>query len=209
METLDLDAFERSPLKTEPFRYIVVPGFIKAEALREINRDYPKITAAGNFPPQQLEYGPAFQTLLDELNSEELKRRYAEKFGVDLTPYPLQMTVRKYSEPSDGNVHNDSKHKILTSLIYFNETWPHAGGKLRLLYSAWNIERYAEEIEPVGGILLAFQRNNRSFHGYKRMEGERRSLQMYWVSPKRRSPAQRKRARIAKILAHVVKLRPR
>lgn len=209
METIDIEAFERAAVRSEPCDFIVVPGFIKTEALEAINRDYPKIDAPGNFAPEQLEYGPSFQTLLDELNSPQLKQRYNEKFGLDLSPYPLQMTIRKYSEASDGNVHNDSKSKIITSLIYFNEEWPHEGGKLRLLRSSWNIDNYVAEVEPVRGTLIAFRRNERSFHGFKKMEGERRSLQMYWVKPKRASGGDDKHVGIKKWVKRIMKHRPR
>ena len=209
MKTIDLEAFERSVLKRDPCDYIMVPGFIKADALQAINRDYPEIGTPGNFPPDQLEYGPAFRTLLDELNSEILRQRYCEKFGLDLSGYPLQITVRKFSAATDGNVHNDSRNKIITTLIYFNREWHHEGGKLRLLHSSWNIENYAEEIEPVGGTLVAFRRNERSFHGFKAMEGERRSLQMYWVKPERLAPGARKPVGIKKVIKRMLKRRPR
>jgi len=209
VDIFDLEAFDRAPLQRDPCDFIVVPGFVKAEALDAINRDYPDITTPGNFAPETLGYGPAFGAMIDALNSPELKQRYSEKFGLDLDDYLLQMTVRKYSELSDGNIHNDSKLKIITSLIYFNEEWPHQGGRLRLLNSSWNIEDYAAEVTPERGTLIAFRRNERSFHGFKKMEGERRSLQMYWVKRKRASSAGQKRVGIKKMIKRVLKLRPR
>jgi len=209
VEIIDIEAFERAAVRSEPCDFIVVPGFIKSEALEAVNRDYPKIDGPGNFDPDQLVYGSAFQRLLEELNSPALKKRYSEKFDLDLTPYPLQMTIRKYSDLTDGNVHNDSKSKIITTLIYFNEEWPHEGGKLRLLHSSWNIDNYAAEVEPVRGTLIAFRRNECSFHGFRKMEGERRSLQMYWVKPKRASAGGNQGVGIKKLVKRIMKHRPR
>ena len=44
---LDLDAFRAVPLASEPFQYVVVPGFVRPEACAEINRDYPRIAESG------------------------------------------------------------------------------------------------------------------------------------------------------------------
>ena len=43
-----------------------------------------------------------------------MREKVAAKFAIDLEEHPLQITVRKYSEASDGNVHNDSKMKVVT-----------------------------------------------------------------------------------------------
>lgn len=185
MSVLDFAAFERAPLRHDPCDFIIVPGLVSGEALAAVNRDYPEIAEPGNFDPEGLRYGPAFAQLLAELNSPELRQLYEAKFGFDLEDFPLQLTVRKYSEASDGNIHNDSQTKKLTTLIYLNEEWPHECGKLRLLRSPKDIEDYAAEVEPQGGTLLAFRRSERSFHGFKPVAAERRSIQMYWVKPKR------------------------
>ena len=66
-------------------------------------------------------------------------------------------------------------------LVYFNEDWPHEGGRLRMLRSATDIEGYAAEIEPMGGTLLAFRRSDHSFHGHKQFVGKRRMLQLSYV----------------------------
>lgn len=103
------------------------------------------------------------------------------KFGVSLDNTTKTVTVRKYSEMSDGNIHTDHWSKVITVLLYFNEQWDQPGGKLRLLRSNTDIEDYAAEATPVGGTLLAFRRSHNSFHGYKRFEGERRMVQVNWV----------------------------
>jgi Rps23 Pro-64 3,4-dihydroxylase Tpa1-like proline 4-hydroxylase len=205
----DLEAFERAELQHDPCDFVVVPEFVRPGMLAAINRDYPEIDAPGNFRPEELTYGPAFAAMLDELNSPLLKQKFAEKFGMDLDPYPLQITVRKYSELSDGNVHNDSKGKKLTTLIYFNDEWQHEAGRLRLLRSSWDIENYTAEVEPAHGTLISFRRSEKSFHGFKKIEGERRSLQMYWVKPKRQHKDDALPIGLKRQVKRLLKLRPR
>lgn len=205
---VDFNALDRAPLQRDPCDFVVVPEFVRPDAFAAISRDYPAIIEAGNFPPESLTFGPAFQALLDELNGPEVRERFGAKFGMDLTPYPLQLTVRKYCDASDGNIHNDSKSKHLTVLIYFNDEWDAPGGQLRILRTPKNIDDYIVEVPPVRGTLLAFRRNEKSFHGFPVYVGERRSIQFYWVTPKRAARTEPKSGpRIW--LKRLLKVRPR
>jgi hypothetical protein len=186
MSMLDLDAFDRAPLQRDPCDFVVVPHFVRPEVLAAVNRDFPAITEPGNFQPGSVSYGPAFEMLVKEIEAPEFRARVSAKLGIDLEPLRLEMTFRRFSEASDGNVHNDSRVKVVTALIYFNETWPHPGGRLRLLRSSTDVRDYAAEVEPVAGNLVVFRRSETSFHGFEPFVGERRSLQMYWVRPKKR-----------------------
>lgn len=205
MSMLDLEAFKATPLRHDPCDFLVVPGFIKADALPTVNRDYPAIAEPGNFPPEDLMYGPHFAAMLEELAGPEVRQAFAEKFGMDLSGHPLQTTIRRYSKWSDGHTHNDSRTKRITVLIYFNEAWSHSGGKLRLLRSPKSLDDYAVEVEPAGGTLLAFRRNDRSYHGFKPCEAERRSLQMYWVEPKRQARQEKNRGSLRKRIKRLLK----
>lgn len=185
MRMLDIARLDAAPLGNDPCVYVHVPGFVRAEALREINCDYPDIRERGNFPPEDLSYGPAFAALIEELSSRELKAAFERKFGLDLSDNPLQLTARKYVDETDSGLHNDSRTKVVTVLLYLNESWTEAGGKLRLTRDDQDFGNYTVECEPKDGNLLAFVRSATSFHGYLPCRGERRSIQMYWVKPKR------------------------
>lgn len=178
---LDLAALEATPLERDPFDYLVVPNFIGREAIATINKDYPEITDPGNFKLEDLDYGPAFAALLAELGGPELQARIAAKFDVDLGGCPQRMTVRRFSEPTDGHIHVDHRTKIITMLVYLNENWFSDEGQLRLLRSDSDIEDYAAEIAPVGGTMIAFRRSDKSYHGFRPFVGERRMIQLAWV----------------------------
>jgi len=123
--------------------------------------------------------------LLEELDSPEFEEHVARKFGVDLIGAKKTITVRQFSEPSDGHIHTDHWSKIITSLVYFNPEWTQEGGRLRMLRCSNNIDDYTAEVAPLGGTVLAFRHSERSWHGYKRFDGERRMIQMSWVKPNR------------------------
>ena len=178
----DLDALKAAPLTKEPFQYLVVPGFVRPEACAEINRDYPKIAESGSFPVAQLSYGPHFREFLDEMASDEFRKAFEDKFGLDLAGRPHTVTVRGHCSPKDGRIHTDTKSKIITILIYMNPEWEHAGGRLRLLKSSSSLDDPIMEVPPAAGTLLAFKRSENSWHGHKPFAGERRVIQFNWVT---------------------------
>ena len=179
---LDLAAFRAMPLEREPFQYLVVPAFIKREALSRINADYPKIAERGSFPATQVAYGPAFQALLDQLEGDEFRKAFEEKFGLELAGRPTTTTVRGQCGRGDGKIHTDSLSKIITVLIYMNPTWEKPGGRLRLLRSGSDLNDVLVEVPPVEGTLVAFKRADNSWHGHEPFVGERRVIQFNWVT---------------------------
>jgi Rps23 Pro-64 3,4-dihydroxylase Tpa1-like proline 4-hydroxylase len=183
----DFGAFDAAPLQREPFDFIVVPEFLRNSALAAAIRDFPLIDDPANFPPERLEYGLGFGQVLEILNSDEFAEKLGAKFGVELVGRPMTITVRKFCEASDGNIHTDHRSKIVTALLYFNTEWDHDGGKLRMLRSKNDIEDYTAEVVPVGGTFLAFRRTDHSFHGHKRFVGERRMVQMNWLKPSKKA----------------------
>lgn len=187
MTVLDLSAIDAAPLQTDPFDFLVVPGCIRPDALAEINRDYPDIHRPGNLNPEDVEFGPRFQSFLDELEGGEFADHIGRKFGLDLSGCGTTVTVRKYCERSDGNIHTDHPSKIITVLVYFNEDWSNPEGQLRMLRSPSDIEDYAAEVPPLGGTLLAFLRTDHSYHGHKSFVGERRMVQMNYLKSGRLS----------------------
>jgi SM-20-related protein len=181
MSMFDVDTFHATSLQHEPFDYLVVPGFIRPDALEALNRDYPQIEGPGNMSADDLDCGPAFAQLLATLKSRSFADLVGEKFGVELGGCTPTISVRRYCEETDGNIHTDHRSKVITLLLYFNSGWEHEGGRLRMLNSATDIEDYSGEVTPCCGTLLAFRRTDDSYHGHKPFVGERRMLQLSWT----------------------------
>lgn len=179
---LDLDRLNGTPLTRDPFEFVIVPGFLKTEAIPALHADFPKVKGPGSHPTSTLRIGATFGRLLAALEGPEMRAAIETKFGVDLTGRPTMITVRGRCRAEDGGIHTDSVTKIITALIYFNGKWENTGGRLRLLRNANDIEDYVAEVPPEEGTLLAFRRSDRSFHGHKSFEGERRAIQLNWVT---------------------------
>jgi hypothetical protein len=181
MHGLDLALFRSTPLVREPFEYLIVPRFIRADVLAAIHRDFPRVDSPGSFPVEQVGCGPAFQSLLEELQGPEMRAAFAAKFRIDLTRRPTMITVRGRSGTRDGNIHTDAVTKLITVLIYMNAKWESSGGRLRLLRSPDDIEDVIIEVPPIEGTLLAFRRTDNSYHGHMPFIGQRRVIQLNWV----------------------------
>ena len=67
MSLINLQALQAAELHTDPFDYLVVPGFLSPEVVTRVNADYPAIETAANHELDKLQYGPAFGALMEEL----------------------------------------------------------------------------------------------------------------------------------------------
>ena len=182
MSLLNLDRLRGATVQTDPYEYVVVPGFLSPETVSRINATYPKIEKGGSYPIESLEGTMAIKAVIDELDGKAFEELIAEKFGVELDGRPKMYSLRGYTRAKDGQIHTDSKDKIITVLLYLNENWQHAGGKLRLLKNGHDVEDYVVEVPPDNGTLLVFKRADNSWHGHHPFEGPRRSLQMNWMT---------------------------
>lgn len=179
---INLDALRDTPLISEPFPYVIVPNFLNEAHIKSLCDNFPDVPGPGSYPNNLLDINNTFQELVDEMESDELRKMVAEKFSMDLDDKPTMMTIRGACRNKDGKIHPDTKSKLITFLLYFNPTWEHEGGKLRILKDSNDIESTITEISPLAGTLLLFKVSDNSWHGHKSYQGLRRAIQMNYVT---------------------------
>lgn len=194
MSIFRYEALRETPRQTEPYEYLVVPGFVEPAAFSDIIADFPKVRDAGPVPPEELEIKGGMKRLLDELESDAFRKAVEEKFDVDLGSNATLITVRGLCRARDGAIHTDAKSKVITVLLYLNQAWDQDGGRLRILRSGDDLNDFAAEVPPTNGTLLIFKRSDKSFHGHESFEGVRRAIQMNWVTDEE-AAVKRKRKR--------------
>jgi SM-20-related protein len=182
MSFLDLEKFRATPLTRDPFDFIIVPGFLRQNFREALNADFPDIAKPGSYPVSEVQFGAQFGALLKEIQEPAFKAAVEEKFGVDLTGRPTMVTVRGRCQQKDGRIHTDTETKIITVLIYMNQGWESETGRLRMLRSANDLDDMIAEVPPEWGTLLGFRRSENSYHGHKPFVGERRAIQLNWVT---------------------------
>jgi SM-20-related protein len=182
MAHLNLDKLQAARVESRPYAYTIVPGFLSAETVSRVNATYPDIKAGGSYPIESLDAGMAIKEVIDELDGEAFQRTIEQKFDVALAGRPKMYSLRGYTRAKDGQIHTDSKDKIITVLLYLNENWQQPGGRLRILKDGVNVDDFAAEVPPDNGTLLVFRRSDTSWHGHHPFDGPRRSLQMNWMT---------------------------
>jgi len=179
---LDCAALRASSVTTEPFPYFVTPHFLSREDVDAAIRDFPKIDMGGLFLPESFAYGSAFARLLKELEGPQVRRIVEKKLGVDLEGKPTMITLRANCQAKDGRIHADATFKLATLLLYLNEDWADMGGRLRALRSGTDIEDYAAEVAPQGGLAFCFRVQPNSWHGHKPFIGPRRYVMLNYCN---------------------------
>jgi hypothetical protein len=182
---IDFEAIARSDVVREPFQFFATENILGQSDLADIRRDFPDIRKPGIFPLSELTYGPAFDRLIKDIQSQEFEDILAEKYDVDLSDKPLMITVRGQVQKKDGRIHTDTKTKFVTCLLYLNDTWEGEGGRLRMLHNPDDVSNFIAEIPPNGGTLASFLRSENSWHGHEPFVGERRYVMFNWMTSRK------------------------
>ena len=182
---LDIKKIKDAQVFTDYFPFFEVKdGFRKSQKMEELLNDLPDINQGGSYPTEGINSGIHFRQLVNELKGKELKYILEEKFELDLSNTPSMTTFRGFSKKKDGQIHVDSRSKLVTLLLYLNKEWNHENGNLRLLKNRTDIEGYFAEIPATIGSLVAFKvdiNGSHGWHGYKGFEGKRLSLQLNYI----------------------------
>ncbi len=180
--SLDLARFAATELSHDPFDHLMVRGFVRPEFCAAIEAAFPRIDRGGSFPASSLACDAKFTAFLKELQGPAVTQAFAEKFSIDLSGRPTMVTLRGQSRAKDGRIHTDSRSKLITALIYLNDDWDAEGGRLRLLRGPDDLSKYALEVTPECGTLLAFRCTENAYHGHKPFVGRRLSVQLNWLT---------------------------
>ena len=81
---LQLDELRHTPVKSQPFPYLVVPQVIDEELLPQLIVDLPRIRHPGSVPLAEANGGALFQALIKELEGDAMRQIIAEKFQVNI-----------------------------------------------------------------------------------------------------------------------------
>ena len=169
----------------QPFPFMVAHGQLPEEARSELDRDFPRYSSAGFFPFEPRDCGPSVNALIADMTAPAFASAVGSRLGIDnLHQYPTLVTVCRLLNKRHGTIHTDSRSKVATALIYLNGQWPDTSdGCLRFLHKIDDIDSLvAPELIPLYGEFAVFKRCDNSFHGHLPYEGERRVIQVAWLT---------------------------
>lgn len=178
---IDYDRFAATPLAHTPYDHMVVSGFVPQADAIAAAASFPAPDLPGVLPAPTHPRDDACGHLLEELRGPRLTQAFADKYNLPLTTDTLMITLRARTRPQDGRIHTDSETKVITALIYLNDDWSSAGGRLRVLRGPDDIEDMAAEVPPLAGTLITFRRCDTSWHGHKPFDGPRKAIMLNWM----------------------------
>ena len=179
---LKLDALKNAEVSHTPYPYFIVENALADSEVQAVIQDFPKIEQGGSYNIEDVEIKPNFDRFLKSLDTPEFRQVLTDKFDVNVMEHPMMVTLRGYSRQKDGRIHSDSKSKLLTILIYLNESWDAPNGRLRILNNDNDINNYVTEINAGPGSLVAFKVTDNGWHGYIPYEGQRQSIQINFLT---------------------------
>jgi len=185
----------------EPFPFVIASGQLPDAAQDDLREDFPRYSGAGFFPYAAEDCGPSVNRLVEALTARPFADALGEKLGIpNLGAYPTLVTICRALNKRHGTIHTDSKSKVATALIYLNESWPDTSdGCFRFLNRIDDIDDLAApEIKPLYGAIAAFKRADNSFHGHLPYEGERRVIQVAWLTSEEEKARKTQRGKLSR-----------
>lgn len=188
-------------VQQQPFPFMMAHGQLPDEVRDDLDRDFPRYASAGFFPYDPADCGPSVNALIDNMTAPTFARAIGERLGVDhLEQYPTLVTLCRLLNKRHGTIHTDSKSKVVTALIYLNPQWPDTSdGCLRFLHSIDDIDSVVvPELAPLYGEFAVFKRCENSFHGHLPYEGERRVIQVAWLTSEEEKQRKTRRGKFSR-----------
>lgn len=168
-----------------PFPFFIAHDVLPQDNRQAIGEHFPAIKGAGFLPYLPKKGGNAFNELIEQLESPEFSETIGQLLGIEnLHQFPTYISISARLNRRHGTIHTDGKSKIATVLLYLNDNWDFGhDGCLRFLHSKDDInDMVVGEIPPIFGTLAGFKRTDNSFHGHLPFQGERRVIQIAWLT---------------------------
>jgi hypothetical protein len=189
-------------VREQPFAFLIARDQLPTQAANDLERDFPRYPNAGFFPHETADCGPSVNRLIEDLTARPFADAIGARLGLPaLGEHPSLVTLCRSLNKRHGTIHTDSKSKIVTALIYLNESWPDIHeGCFRFLNRIDDIDDVVvPEVRPLYGNLVAFRRADNSFHGHLPHEGERRVIQVAWLTSEDEKLRKTRRGKLSRL----------
>jgi Rps23 Pro-64 3,4-dihydroxylase Tpa1-like proline 4-hydroxylase len=199
---IDLDRIRRSNLESAPYRWAAIDQLFNRADAERLARSFPSdhyklvsgyggekdyeyearalIPMGAGTISNPLELSEAWRSLAEDFLSPSYRKAVSELTGCDLSTALLEVNVFHYGPGASLGAHSDLPDKIVTHVLYFNESWdPKNGGCLSIL-SAKDPTAVVAEIPPIVRNSAVVVRSADSWHAVspvaKNCHASRRSL---------------------------------
>lgn len=206
---LELNRINQAILKTEPYRWAFIDQLFQPENARQLAATFPcdkfkkvsgydgekgfeyfsrPLVHMGALEPSYVKgLSPSWRELAADLLSPAYRQAMSRLTGRDLSEALLEVNAIHYGPSCWLGPHLDLKEKIVTHILYFNESWRREdGGYLEILNSS-DPSALCAEVLPIVGNSALLVRSDNSWHAVARVaertQQSRRSLNVIFHLP--------------------------
>ena len=206
---MNLNRISEQNLEADPYRWAVIDGLFSTDDAAALAATFPRdhfkrladyagekdfeyearaLTGMGEESISRPgELSVAWRALANDFLSPAYRAAMSSLTGFDLSTAPLEVNVFHYPPGGSLGAHPDLSDKILTHVLYFNESWnDDDGGCLTILRSS-DPKDIVRTVSPVVGNSVVLVRSDNSWHAVspvaKSWRLSRRSLTATFYHP--------------------------
>ncbi|HET7288498.1 MAG TPA: 2OG-Fe(II) oxygenase, partial [Pyrinomonadaceae bacterium] len=209
MNLIDAARFTPERLSHEPYRWGFVDQLFTADGARELVESFPRDyfkTVKGYDGEKGYEYearslvhmgasvatqgeslSPAWQNLAADLLSPVYRAVVSRFTGVDVSSLPMEANAFHYGRSAWLGPHVDLEDKLVTHVLYFNDSWNESDGGCLTILGAGDMDHIVKTILPIIGNSAVLVRSTNSWHAVTRVREtcriSRRSVAVTFYRP--------------------------
>lgn len=183
---IDLNRISGSHMQTEPFRWAAIDGLYSpadsaalaatfptdgfkrvADHVGEKKHDYmvrALVRMSANSVSGRSGLSSVWRALADDFLSDDYRRAMGELIGVDLSDAELEVNVFDYPPGGLHGAHTDHRDKIVTHVLYFNDSWNDDDGGCLLILKSPDMQDIVTHVSPRVGNSAVLVRSDNSWH---------------------------------------------
>jgi hypothetical protein len=185
-KVIDINRISRSHLQTEPYRWAAIDGLYSPADAAALAATFPTDgykRVADHVGEKKHDYlvrslvrrstkslsgkqglSDVWRALGEDFLSPAYRRSMSELIGVDLSDAEFEVNVFDYPPGALHGAHTDHSGKIVTHVLYFNETWNDEDGGCLTILRSRNPEDVAATVSPIVGNSAVLVRSDDSWH---------------------------------------------
>jgi SM-20-related protein len=206
---IDLNRITRSHLETEPYRWAAVSGLFSAADAAALAATFPRdhfkrladhigekkheyqvrslIRMSARSVSRERQLSGVWQALAHDFLSPAYRSAMSEIIGIDLSAAELEVNVFHYPPGGLHGAHTDHRDKIVTHVLYFNQSWNDDDGGCLLILKSPDLREIVTRISPLVGNSAVLVRSGDSWHAVSHVaptcQLSRRSLTATFYHP--------------------------
>ncbi len=206
---INWDRFAEQSLETQPYRWAVIDRLYSNADAAALAQTFPHdhfkrlsdyggekdfeyesrelIGMGASRISEEARLSSAWRALANDLLSREYRMAMSNLIGVDLAAAPLEVNVFHYPAGGSLGPHPDLSDKIVTHVLYFNETWNNSDGGCLTILGSSNATDVVTTVSPIVGNSAILVRSDNSWHAVTPVvsscKSSRRSLTATFYRP--------------------------